>query len=252
MAEVPSQLLLEACVDSVESALAAQEGGAGRVELCADLLEGGITPSDGTVALACRELHIPVNVLIRPRGGDFCYSDAEFAVMAHDIQRARELGAAGVVIGLLNPDGTVDVPRTRELMGLARPIGVTFHRAFDMAVDPFAALETLVEIGVDRILTSGQEASALEGLDLLAELVRRAGDRIIIMPGGGISERNIGKIIAGCHPREVHASLRGTREGRMTYRNTRCYMGGVLRPPEFTLSQTNPDRVRRLVGSLEE
>jgi copper homeostasis protein len=247
-----AQVLLEACVDSVESALAAQTGGAGRVELCADLLEGGITPSDGTVALACREPRIPVNVLIRPRGGDFCYSDVEFAVMAHDIQRARELGAAGVVIGLLDSDGTVDVPRTRDLIGLARPLSVTFHRAFDMARDPFEALETLVELGVDRILTSGQEASALEGLDLLADLVLRAGDRVIIMPGGGISERNIGKILAGCHPREVHASLRATREGRMTYRNTRCYMGGVLRPPEFTVSRTNADRVRQLVEGLVE
>ncbi len=247
-----AQVLLEACVDSVESARAAQAGGAGRVELCADLLEGGITPSDGTVALACRELRIPVNVLIRPRGGDFCYSDVELAVMAHDIRRARELGAAGVVIGLLDPDGTVDIARTRELMGLARPLSVTFHRAFDMARDPFEALETLIELGVDRILTSGQEATALEGLDLLAELARRAGDRIIIMPGGGISERNIGKILASCHPREVHASLRSTREGRMTYRNTRCYMGGVLRPPEFTVSQTNADRVRQLVEGLVE
>jgi copper homeostasis protein len=246
-----TRVIFEACVDSVESAIAAQEGGADRVELCANLLEGGTTPSDGTVRLTRERLHIAMNVIIRPRGGDFCYSDDEFRVMAWDVARAKELGADGVVIGILNPDGTVDAERTAALIEIARPMSVTFHRAFDMARDPFEALETLIRLGIDRILTSGQEASALEGLDLLAELVRAAGNRVIIMPGGGINERNVAKILAGCGAREVHASLRSTREGGMQYRNTRCYMGGVLRPPEFTVALTNPERVAGLIAATK-
>jgi copper homeostasis protein len=244
------KILLEACVDSVEAAVAAQAGGADRVELCADLLEGGCTPSAGTIQLARKLLHIRMHVIIRPRGGDFCYSDAEFEAMKLDVEFCKRAGADGVVIGILNADGTVDVERTRALIQLARPLSVTFHRAFDVSRDPFEALETLIGLGIDRILTTGQEASPLEGLDQIAELVRRAGDRVIIMPGGA-TERTVGRIVAGCGASEVHACLPVTVEGRMIHRNPRVFMGGELRPPEYTLSLTDAGRIAALVRAAE-
>ncbi|MGH9388602.1 MAG: copper homeostasis protein CutC, partial [Vicinamibacteria bacterium] len=187
-------MLIEVCVDSVESAVAAEKGGAARVELCCALLEGGLTPSAGAIALARKSLRIGLNVIIRPRGGDFLYTEAEHEVMLRDIDTAKGLGGDGVVIGVLTSSGEVEVDRTRELLERARPMAVTFHRAFDMTRDPFAALDTLVKLGIDRILTSGQEESAMEGLDLLRELVSRAGDRIVVMVCGNLSEKNIVKI----------------------------------------------------------
>jgi copper homeostasis protein len=243
-------IVLEMCVDSVESAIAAQQGGANRVELCDNLLEGGTTPSAGTIALARHHLEIDLNVIIRPRGGDFYYSDIEFEVMKYDVEQARRLGAKGVVIGLLNPDGTVDAARTAALVELARPMSVTFHRAFDMSRDPYQALEMLIELGVDRILTSGQENSVLEGLDLITELVQQAGDRIIIMPGGGITERNIKKILAQSGAREIHVLGTASVESRMVYRNPHPFMGGELRPPEFTRMVTDPQRVQAFRRAL--
>ena len=242
-----TSILLEACVDSVESAVAAQQGGAGRVELCADLLEGGCTPSAGTIQLARRQLDIRLHVIIRPRGGDFCYSDAEFEVMKLDVELCKRIGADGVVIGILNPDGTVDAGRTRSLVELARPLSVTFHRAFDMTRDPDEALEALIGIGVDRILTSGHEPSALEGLDMLAALVERAGGRIAIMAGGGINSHNVARIVAASGVTEVHAHAGGTVDSRMHHRNTRVFMGGALRPPEYVVSVTAPEQIRALV-----
>jgi copper homeostasis protein len=245
-----NNIRFEICVDSLDAALAAQAGGGDRVELCADLLEGGTTPSAGTVQLAIEALRIPVNVIIRPRGGDFCYSAAEFEVMRRDIEMAKAWGANGVVIGILNPDGTIDVERTRALVEAARPLSVTFHRAFDVTCDPFEALETLIGLGVNRVLTSGQEPSVLEGLDLIAALVKRAGDRIIVMPGAGITERNIAKIAAGCGAPEYHFAALGPAEGRMAYRNPRVFMGGELRPPEYTLSVTDTAAVHAVIGAL--
>ncbi len=244
------EILFEACVDSVAAAVAAQEGGAGRVELCADLLEGGCTPSAGTIQLARKLLHIGMNVIIRPRGGDFCYSEVEFEAMKLDIELCRRVGANGVVIGILNADGTVDAARTAELIRLARPLSVTFHRAFDVTRDPYEALETLIGLGVDRILTSGQEPSVLEGLDLIADLVQRAGDRVIIMPGAGITERNVAKIVAASGAREFHVYAPMVYEGRMQYRNPRVFMGGELRPPEYTVSVTDPARIRTMIGAV--
>lgn len=244
-------IVLEICIDSVESAIAAQQGGANRVELCDNLIEGGTTPSAGTIALARQNITIDLNVIIRPRGGDFCFSKIEFEIMKRDIQMAKELGANGVVIGLLNPDGSIDAGRTAELVALARPLSVTFHRAFDMARDPYQALETLVELGIDRLLTSGQEISALEGLDLISDLVRQAGDRIIVMPGGGITERNIAKIIDQSRAKEVHVVGTVSQESRMTYRNPNVFMGGELRPPEFKRMVTDAGRVRKFRQALQ-
>jgi copper homeostasis protein len=197
-------LIFEVCVDSAEAAVAAQEGGADRVELCSDLLEGGLTPSHGTLAVARERLRIGIMAMVRPRGGDFCYTDTEFAVMREDLLAAKRLGANGVVFGLLNPDGTIDRERTAELIALARPLPVTFHRAFDVSRDPFEALDTLIGLGVDRVLTSGQEPSVLEGLDLIVALVKRAAGRIIVMPGGGITERTVGRIAPVCDATEFH------------------------------------------------
>jgi len=239
-------IILEMCIDSVASASAAQEGGADRVELCDNLLEGGTTPSAGTIAIARRKIDIGLNVMIRPRGGDFCYSAVEFEVMKYDVEQAKQLGANGVVFGLLDEDGSVDVQRARILTDLARPLGVTFHRAFDMTRDAFQALEDLVMLGIDRILTSGQENSVLEGLDLIADLVRKAGDRIIIMPGGGITERNVGKIVAQSGVKEVHAVGTLSVDSSMQYRNAYVFMGGELRPPEFTRMVTDANRVKAL------
>jgi len=244
--------MLEVCVESVEGAIAAQQGGADRVELCANLMEGGTTPSAGSIQEARRNLHIALQVMIRPRGGDFCYSAVEFEIMKRDIGTARSVGADGVVFGLLAEDGCVDAVRTRALTELARPMSVTFHRAFDMSRDPFDAMETLIGHGIDRILTSGQESSVLEGLDLITRLVHAAGDRIIIMPGGGITERNFSRIVLQSGARELHVAAPASVEGRMKYRNSRCFMGGELRPAEFSISMTDAGRVRSFVRSLHE
>jgi copper homeostasis protein len=242
-------LVFEVCVESLESAIAAERGGADRVELCSDLLEGGLTPSYGLLKAARQALAIRIMTMIRPRGGDFCYSEAELHVMREDLAMAKDLGADGIVFGMLNPEGTIDREATRALLQLARPLPVTFHRAFDMTRDPFEALDTLIDLGVDRVLTSGQEPTVLEGLDLIAALVRRANGRIIVMPGGGITERTIGRIVPAAPVREIHFGGGDSVESRMRYRNPRVFMGGTLRPPEYTIETLRPDFVSRMIGS---
>ncbi len=240
-------VVVEVCVDSVESAVAAQQGCAARVELCSALLEGGLTPGQGVVQVAREQLTLGLQVMVRPRGGDFLYSDVEFDVMRREIDMARTHRADGVVFGVLRPNGTVDVSRTRELIDRARPLVVTFHRAFDVTRDPFEALDTLMELGVERVLTSGQEASALEGVDLLRRLVERAGDRLIVMPGGGIHERSLPRILRETGAREVHVTGTRTIESGMTFHNPRCFMGGELRPPEYSSAVTDAARIQELV-----
>jgi copper homeostasis protein len=247
--EAPMSLTFEVCVDSAEAAMAAEAGGAHRVELCSDLLEGGLTPSHGTLRVARERLRIGIMAMVRPRGGDFCYSNTEFAVMREDLLAAKSLGANGVVFGLLHPDGSVDRDRTAELIALARPLPVTFHRAFDVTRDPFEALDALIALGVDRVLTSGQEPSVLEGLDLIAELVRRAAGRIIVMPGGGITERTMARVAASSGAAELHFASLEPREGRMAYRNTRVFMGGTLRPPEYSQDVTRPESVAAIIAA---
>jgi copper homeostasis protein len=243
---------VEICVDSAAGAFAAQRGGADRVELCDNLLEGGTTPSAGSIKVARRGLKIGLQVIIRPRGGDFLYTDQEMAVMREDIQAAKDLGADGVVIGCLTEQGDIDKERTRELIGLARPLNVTFHRAFDMCRDPKAGLEDLITLGADRVLTSGQEATCLEGLELLAALQKQAAGRIIVMPGGGITLRNLERIVAGTGVSEVHLSVRHTIDSRMQYRNANCFMGGTLRPPEYSWKTTDEAAVQRVVHALRD
>ncbi len=241
---------IEICVDSAAGALAAERGGADRVELCDNLLEGGTTPSAGTIKVARRSLKIGLQVIIRPRGGDFLYSGEEVEVMREDIRMAKDLGVDGVVIGCLTAAGDIDRARTSELLALARPLNVTFHRAFDMCREPSKALEELVVLGVDRILTSGQEPTCLEGLDLLAALQKQAAGRIIIMPGGGITPRNVQRIVAGTGVSEIHLSARTSVESEMTWRNSRVFMGGALRPAEFNWKSTDENVVRSAVNTL--
>ncbi|MGE3872203.1 MAG: copper homeostasis protein CutC [Parvibaculaceae bacterium] len=241
-------MIYEICVDSVAGVRAAKAAGAHRVELCANLLEGGTTPSRGTIRRARSIAGIGLQVIVRPRGGDFLYDDDEFAIMRADIETAKEEGADGVVIGLLTADGQVDVARTRKLIAGARPLSVTFHRAFDMTLDPFAALEALIGLGVDRILTSGQEPSVLEGLPLIAELIRRAGDRIVIMPGAGITPRNAGRIIAEARPKEIHFAALEPEAGGMKFRRHHVFMGGELRAPEYDRLVTSGDVIRAVMA----
>jgi copper homeostasis protein len=241
-------MLREICVHSIDGVRAAKAAGADRVELCADLLEGGITPSLGMIRGARAVGGIRVHVIVRPRGGDFLYDDDEFAAMEADIDAAKAEGADGVVIGMLAADGTIDRARTATLIARARPISVTFHRAFDMTPDPFAALDTLIELGIDRVLTSGQEESVLEGLPLLIELTKRAGDRIVIMPGGGITARNIGRIIAALRPKEIHFAALALAPGGMRFRRGHVFMGGELRPPEYDRKVTTAAGIKAVIA----
>ena len=241
---------IEICVDSVEGAIAAERGGANRVELCDNLFEGGTTPSAGCIKLARAQLRIGLQVIVRPRGGDFLYTPIEHEVMAEDVRTAKSLGADGVVIGYLTAAGDIDLERTRALIDLARPLNVTFHRAFDMCRDPYRALEDLIGLSVDRVLTSGQEATCLEGQDLIAELHRQAAGRIIIVPGGGLTPRNIKRVVDATGVTEVHLSARATVQSAMLFRNHRCFMGGALRPPEFNWKATDETSVRAVVDAL--
>jgi copper homeostasis protein len=204
---VAHEPLLEITVESLDSALAAERGGADRIELCAELIRGGITPSAAAMRKLHEEMEIPVFSIIRPRAGDFLYSDSELAAMKRDITTARDLGMEGVVLGILRADHSVDIERTTELVQWARPLEVTFHRAFDNTPDLLLALEGVIATGATRILTSGGAAGAPQGVETLRKLVQAAGNRIVIMPGAGLDARNITKVIADTKAREFHAGL---------------------------------------------
>ncbi|MES2457765.1 MAG: copper homeostasis protein CutC [Bacteroidota bacterium] len=236
---------MEVCANSLASALAAQEGGALRVELCDNLPEGGTTPSYAQIKLAKKLLKIQLYPIIRPRGGDFLYSDLEFELMKEDISVCRSLGCDGVVIGILHADGSVDRERCAELIKLAGSMGVTFHRAFDMSRDLFQALEDVIELGCERILTSGGAASSLEGTDVLARLIEQAAGRISIMPGAGINTGNIVELIKQTGAKEFHASARKPVLSGMTFRNSRLNMGAVA--DEFSYDLTDTHTVKTLI-----
>ena len=216
---------LEICVDSVESAIAAEQGGAQRVELCSALTEAGLTPSIGLICAVRKRINIGVYVMIRPRGGDFLYSDDEIAVMREDILRSAESGADGVVFGLLNEDGSVDVARTTELIALARPMEVTFHRAIDMARDLNLAVRDVIESGADRLLTSGGAQSALEGAVNIDRIVLSSANKIQIMVCGGVRAESIGDIARLTGARQFHAALRKEVGSRVLYRPQSLHLG---------------------------
>ncbi|MHC1707080.1 MAG: copper homeostasis protein CutC [Bacteroidales bacterium] len=199
-------ILLEICAGSLVSALIAQTAGAHRIELCENLLLGGTTPSFGTLSLVRQMVKIPVYVLIRPRGGNFVYSEFELSVMKMDIECCKMLGFDGVVFGILKEDLTINVDHCKQLLELARPMQVTFHKAFDETNDPFSALQTLINLGFDRVLTSGTKENAIAGKEILSQLVKQAGDKIIIMPGGSIRPENLKEIINFTSAKEYHSS----------------------------------------------
>lgn len=239
----------EICANSVESCLAAQEGGAHRVELCAGIPEGGTTPSYGEIVVARRLLDIRLHVIIRPRGGDFLYSPVEVDTMVEDIRMARQAGADGVVFGCLDENGDLDMPAMRRLMDAARGCSVTFHRAFDRCRNPFGVMEQLVELGVDSILTSGQQPTAPEGAAMIKELVERAGGRISILAGCGVNEGNIRQLAEATGVKEFHFSARESVKSRMKLANPDVLMGaaGV---DEYTRQVTTAARVRATIERL--
>jgi copper homeostasis protein len=198
-------MIVEVCANSYESALNAKKAGADRIELCTELAVGGITPSYGLIKKVRKEIAIPINVLIRPRSGDFTYSDTEFDIMKSDIELCKKLGCNGIVSGILSSDLTIDLKRTKELVDLAKPLSFIFHRAFDWVIDPFKALEQLIDLDVDRILSSGQEINAAKGIFLLEQLQKKARDKLTILPGGGINKNNVGKF-KDAYFKEIHFS----------------------------------------------
>jgi copper homeostasis protein len=239
-------MIVEVVVYNIASALNAQAGGADRIELCDNPGEGGTTPSAGTIEVVRKNLSIDVYVMIRPRGGDFLYSRYEFHAMKRDIAMAQRLSADGVVLGILKPDGTVDVERCKELISAARPLKVTCHRAFDMTRDPFEALEACIEAGFDRILTSGGHATASEGIETIGELVRRAQGRIAIMPGSGVNENTVAVVVRGTGATEIHFSAAASEASGMAYRNEKIARMGDDRGREFMLRTVDPNRVREI------
>lgn len=249
MAKIP---LIEICVEGIDGLVAAQEAGADRVELCAALVEGGLTPSIGTVRAALAVATIPFHVIVRPRGGDFLYSDLEHRSMLDDVAALRDVGVAGIVIGCLRADGTVDEERMTALTEAAGPLAVTCHRAFDMTRDPLEALEALIRCGVDRVLTSGQRDSAIEGADLLADLVERAGNRIIVMGCGALDADNIRNIQRHTGLSEMHfAALRDVPSG-MLYRNAHVGMGGSNPDREYRNTVTDGEAVAAAISAVRK
>lgn len=247
---MPKIPLIEICVEGIDGLVAAQEAGADRVELCAALVEGGLTPSIGTVRAALAVATIPFHVIVRPRGGDFLYSELEYRSMLDDVAALRDIGVAGVVIGCLKADGTIDEARMTALVDAAGPLAVTCHRAFDMTRDPLEALEALIRCGIGRVLTSGQRDTAIEGADLLADLVERAGKRIIVLGCGALDADNIRNIQRHTGLREMHfAALRDVPSG-MIYRNPHVGMGGSNFDREYRNTLTDGEAVAAAIGAV--
>ena len=251
---MPNNVLLEVCCGSLDDAIEAERGGAQRVELCSCLFLGGLTPSIGSVIEARRRLKIPITAMVRPRGGGFCYTEAEFAAMQHDARAMLEAGADGIVFGILNPDGTIDVERNRVLRDIAGRRQSVFHRAIDVTPDPFRALEQLIDLGFTRVLTSGQQDSVPEGLDLIRRLVEHAGDRIEIMPGGGIKPYAIPEILRVTRCRQIHVAAWKPQHDPSCEGRPQVTFGGALYPPENRYDITDRDviaTVAKTVASTE-
>jgi copper homeostasis protein len=247
MRRVP--LRIEVCVEGIDGLVAAQDAGADRVELCASLLEGGLTPSLGTVREALRVARIPFHVIVRPRGGDFLYSPLEFQTMLEDVKALRALGVAGVVFGCLTADGRIDEERMTALVAAAKPMATTCHRAFDMTRDHREAVEALVRSGVDRVLTSGQRDTAVEGADILRETVAVADGRLLVMAGGALDATNIAEVRDATGADELHFAALVTGKSPMLFRNEHVGMGGTAIEREFELTTTDREAVRRTIAA---
>jgi len=244
-----SRPLVEVCVEGIDGALAAEAAGADRVELCASLMEGGLTPSIGTIRETVARSRIPVYPIIRPRGGDFLYSEAEFATMLADVAACRALSVKGVVFGCLTADAAYDEPRMRALVEAAGDMDTTSHRAFDMTRDPAAAVEALVRCGVRRVLTSGQRDTAIEGLDMLRQTVAWADDRLIVMACGALSPATIATVVTATGVKEVHFAALATVPSPMTWLNPAVGMGGTARSREYERGITDPALVRATIAA---
>jgi copper homeostasis protein len=243
-------VLLEICCGSLDDAIEAAAGGADRVELCSSLFHGGLTPSFGSLVEAKRRLAIPVIFMARPRGGGFCYTEPEFAAMLRDTEMAIAHGADGVVFGILTPDGGIDRARTQAIRAVIGGRQAVFHRAFDVTPDPFRALDELADLGITRVLTSGQMDTVDEGLELITRLVDYAGDRIAVMPGGGIKPHNFDRIVRTCGCREVHVAAWKTQRDDSTRQKPWVTFGGALYPSENTYDLTDRATVAALKGRL--
>lgn len=239
-------MIIEVCAYSLNSCLTAQKARAGRIELCGGLAEGGTTPSAGLIQLARQHLTIPLYVMIRPRGGDFLYSETELAVMKADIQMAKSLKADGLVLGILKPDGTVDEARTEKFVELAHPLPVTFHRAFDMTRDPLEALEAVIRTGAARILTSGQQSTAERGLSVLRQLAEQAAGRIEIMAGAGVQASNASQLIA-VGVGALHLSGSQSENSGMVFRQSAVSMASAI-PGEYEYLEASEDKIRAVVN----
>lgn len=240
---------IEICVEGIDGLVAAQQAGADRVELCASLLEGGLTPSLGVVREALRVATIPFHVIIRPRGGDFLYSELEFQSMLEDIKALRDMGVVGVVIGCLTPDGRIDESRTKALVDAARPMKVTCHRAFDMTRDYREAIEALIRAGVDRVLTSGQRDTAIEGIDILKDTAAIADGRIVIMACGALDVHNIAQVRTATGVDEMHFAALKTIKSGMDFRNPHVGMGGTAIEREYEITLTDVEAVRKTIAA---
>jgi copper homeostasis protein len=240
--------LLEICADTVSNALVAQAAGARRIEFCTGLSEGGTTPSAAQIREARKSLHILLYVLIRPRGGDFLYGDLEFEIMKSDIHFCGQAGCDGVVIGMLRPDGTIDTEQCGVLTAIARQygMGVTFHRAFDRSSDLFQAIEDIIALGCDRILTSGGYATAIEGADIIRQLIEKAGDRIVIMPGSGITPENAGELIRTTGLKEMHGTFRSRQASAMQYKNAKMNR----QKDEYSLMLTDAEKIKAVLECM--
>lgn len=243
------RVTLEICVDSPHSALAAERGGADRLELCASLFDGGTTPSAGMIATVRSLVKIDLCVMVRPRSGDFCYSADEFAAMQRDIAIAKQLRADGIAFGILNPNGTVDVTRCRQLLHHIRPLKATFHRAFDMSRDLPQSLEDIIALGFDRVLTSGGAQKVLDAIPVVRRLREIAENRIALMIGSGIRSDNARELILQTGVRELHASARHLEPSVMQYRNEKIRMG-TLPDQEYQRAVVDEEEVRRLVRAI--
>lgn len=241
---------IEVCANSVLSAIAAEKGGADRVELCDNLYEGGTTPSAAMIFQAKQQTSIDLFPIIRPRGGDFFYSEVEMQIMLKDMEIARQMGADGFVIGCLSTDGKVDYENCARLIDAAKGLPITFHRAFDLCDDAFEALDVIKELGVQRILTSGQKNKAMDGVSMITDLVKAAGSDLSIMAGSGVNEENVLDIARQTQARAFHVSLRESHESKMIFRRENVFMGGLKEIPEYANKYTDAERIKALIKLL--